>query len=96
MILQGAIFWHDFHTQVTKVSDCSFDFENKVLGVIPRYDLLIVIPNFFPDLRRRKKIHVCFRLVINEKKEYDASGTKEFDRFANFFNIFIMFFEFLY
>ena len=48
-------FWHDFHTQVTKVSDCSFDFENKVLGVIPRYDLLRFIPNFFPDLRRRKK-----------------------------------------
>jgi len=43
--------------KVTKVSDCSFDFENKVLGVIPR-------------------------LVINEKKEYDASGTKEFDRMA--------------
>merc|ERR1719422_3030148 len=43
--------------KVTKVSDCSFDFENKVLGVIPR-------------------------LVINEKKEYDESGTKEFDRMA--------------
>ena len=42
---------------MTKVSDCSFDFENKVLGVIPR-------------------------LVINEKKEYDESGTKEFDRMA--------------
>ena len=39
------------------MSDCSFDFENKVLGVIPR-------------------------LVINEKKEYDESGTKEFDRMA--------------
>jgi len=43
--------------KVTKVSDCSFDLENKVLGVIPR-------------------------LVINEKKEYDESGTKEFDRMA--------------
>merc|ERR1711963_229444 len=43
--------------KVTKVSDCSFDFENKVLGLIPR-------------------------LVINEKKEYDESGTKEFDRMA--------------
>merc|ERR1719225_1648861 len=43
--------------KVTKVSDCSFDFENKVMGVIPR-------------------------LVINEKKEYDESGTKEFDRMA--------------
>merc|ERR1711944_179341 len=43
--------------KVTKVSDCSFDYENKVLGVIPR-------------------------LVINEKKEYDESGTKEYDRMA--------------
>merc|ERR1712226_115085 len=43
--------------KVTKVSDCSLDFENKVLGVIPR-------------------------LVINERKEYDQSGTKEYDRMA--------------
>ena len=34
---------HTFHSQVTKVSDCSFDFENKVLGVIPRYELPLAI-----------------------------------------------------
>lgn len=43
--------------KVTKVSDCSFDYENKVLGVFPR-------------------------LVIAERKEYDESGTKEYDRMA--------------
>merc|ERR1712226_1664569 len=43
--------------KVTKVSDCIFDHENKVLGVIPR-------------------------LIVADKKDYDASGTKEFDRMA--------------
>jgi len=43
--------------KVTKVSDCSFDFENKMFGVLPR-------------------------LVIAEKKEYDQSGTKAYDRMA--------------
>jgi len=43
--------------KVTKVSDCSFDYENKVLGLIPR-------------------------LVVADKKDYDASGTKEYDRMA--------------
>lgn len=43
--------------KVTKVSDVSFDFDNKVLGVIPR-------------------------LIIADKKDYDQSGTKEYDRMA--------------
>lgn len=43
--------------KVTKVSDVSFDFDNKVFGVFPR-------------------------LVIADKKDYDESGTKEYDRMA--------------
>ena len=74
---------------MTKVSDCSFDFENKVLGVIPRYD---------PLLKLFAQIYsFYFRLVINEKKEYDASGTKEFDRFVgvDLFKIWTKFFYWL-
>jgi len=43
--------------KVTKVSDCSFDFDNKVFGIFPR-------------------------LIIADKKDYDESGTKEYDRMA--------------
>jgi len=43
--------------KVTKVQDVSFDFENKVFGLIPR-------------------------LKLDDKKDYEDSGTKEFDRMA--------------
>jgi len=43
--------------KVTKVQDVSFDFENKVGGLIPR-------------------------LKLDDKKDYEDSGTKEFDRLA--------------
>jgi len=43
--------------KVTKVQDVSFDFENKVCGVLPR-------------------------IVLDDKKDYKESGTKEYDRMA--------------
>ena len=43
--------------KVTKVQDVSFDFENKIGGLIPR-------------------------LKLDDKKDYEDSGTKEFDRLA--------------
>merc|ERR1719245_1874359 len=43
--------------KVTKVQDVSFDFENKLWGLIPR-------------------------IKLDDKKDYEDSGTKEFDRLA--------------
>jgi len=43
--------------KVTKVQDVSFDFENKLFGLIPR-------------------------IQLEDKKDYEDSGTKEFDRMA--------------
>ena len=43
--------------KVTKVQDVSFDFENKIFGLIPR-------------------------IKLDDKKDYEDSGTKEFDRMA--------------
>ena len=42
---------------MTKVQDVSFDFENKLFGLIPR-------------------------IQLEDKKDYEDSGTKEFDRMA--------------
>ena len=43
--------------KVTKVQDVSFDFENKIAGLIPR-------------------------VKLDDKKDYEDSGTKEFDKLA--------------
>merc|ERR1712029_1292423 len=43
--------------KVTKVQDVSFDFDNKIFGIIPR-------------------------IKLDDKKDYEDSGTKEFDRMA--------------
>ena len=43
--------------KVTKVQDVSFDFENKILGFLPR-------------------------VKLDDKKDYNDSGTKEYDRMA--------------
>merc|ERR1719495_2226290 len=43
--------------KVTKVQDVTFDFENKIAGLIPR-------------------------IQLDDKKDYEDSGTKEFDRMA--------------
>merc|ERR1712029_691017 len=43
--------------KVTKVQDVTFDFDNKIFGIIPR-------------------------IKLDDKKDYEDSGTKEFDRMA--------------
>merc|ERR1719419_630649 len=43
--------------KVTKVQDVTFDFDNKIFGILPR-------------------------IKLDDKKDYEDSGTKEFDRMA--------------